>query len=296
MSAKQKPILPIAALLVCSILWGSNTTLIKMGVASIPPYILLSIRFLFASLVILPFAIRSWQPLKLKDYLLLTLSSVFFISLSALLLNIGLTKTTANNAAVIFLLYPLLLFILSAQFLRERMSLKTFIGIIVALIGSLVIIGKVSANGLTGNLLIVISVFCQVISILISKPLMKKVSTYQATFMSLFPGIVPVALYSLTQLHTWNIKATTTKSWQGLIFSAIFVLIANFLFYYALRYKRAQDVGIYQYVDALATLVTSWFLLSERLSSKFILGAALVCAGVYLAEFYKGKRFRVRQS
>lgn len=185
------------------------------------------------------------------------------------------------------------MFILSAEFLKERMSVKTFVGIMIALAGSLVIVGKVwngTNTGLTGNLLVVISVLFQVVAILIAKPVMKKVSSYQATFLSLFPGIVPVALYSITQLHAWHIKATTSKSWQGLIFSTIFVLISNFLFFYALRDKRAQDTGIYQYVDSLATIVTAWFLLNERLSPKFILGAALVCVGVYLAEFSKTRK------
>jgi drug/metabolite transporter (DMT)-like permease len=289
---KQKSTLPIVALALASILWGLNTPFIKMGVASIPVPIFMSIRFLIASLIILPFAIRDWRPLKRKDFLLLTLSSIFFISLSAVALNVGLSKTTALNAAVIWLLGPLLLFILSASYLKERLSFKTFIGIVVALAGSLIIIGKpwqAGASGLaslSGNLLVVVSVFCQTISILIAKPLMKKVSTYQATFMSLFPGIVPVALYALTQLPSWNIHATTHKSYQGLIYSTVAVVIANFLFFYALHYKKAQDTGVYQYLDTVAAIAGAWFLLSERPSSKLELGTILVFAGIYLAEVH----------
>jgi drug/metabolite transporter (DMT)-like permease len=298
MSSKQKSVLPVLAIITCSILWGANTTLIKMGVASIPPVIMMSIRFMFASAVLLPFAIRSWKPLKSKDLLLFLLSSVFTMTLSSLLLNVALTKTNANNAAVLWLLVPLITFILSAQFLKERMNLKTFMGIMIALTGSLIIVGRVWNGGsgsLDGNLLLVISVFTQVIGTLISKPLMTKASTYQSTFLILFPGTVPVAIYAVTQLHTWHIKATTTKSWQGLVWSSIFVLISNFLFYYALKYKKARDVSIYQYLDSLVTVVSAWFLLSERLSSRFVLGAALVCVGVYLAEFYKGNiKMRLR--
>jgi drug/metabolite transporter (DMT)-like permease len=295
--SKQKFTLPILALIVANILWGANTTFIKMAVISIPPEILLPLRFLFASLVLLPFAIRSWKPISLKDNLLLILASIFDISLSGLALNIGLSKTSAINAAVITLLEPLLLFILSVEFLKERMSIKTLAGIVLALIGSLIIIGKVwsvgSNNELTGNLLVLISVFCFVTSIIIAKPILKKISSYQATFMCIFPGIVPVALYSLTQLHTWHVTATTTKSWQGLILSALVILVANFLFYFALRYKQAKQAGIYLYLDPLATFIASWWLLSERPTAKFIAGATLVFAGIYIAEFSKVKQPRL---
>lgn len=295
--SKQKFTLPILALIVANIIWGANTTFIKMAVASIPPDILLPLRFLFASLVLLPFAIKYWKPISLKDNLLFILASIFDISLSGLTLNIGLSKTSALNAAVITLLEPLLLFILSVEFLKERMSIKTFSGIILALIGSFIVIGKVWQGGgnneLIGNLFILISVFCFVTSVIIIKPILKKVSNYQATFMCIFPGIVPVALYALTQLHTWHIKATTTKSWQGLILSAFVILVANFLLYFALCYKQAQQAGIYLYLDPLATFITSWWLLSERPTVKFILGAALVFIGIYIAEFSKAKKLRL---
>lgn len=290
--AKQKYLLPILALATASILWGMNAVLIKMGLESIPVPIFMSIRFLAASLVFLPFVIRTWKPLKRKDFWLFILSSVFAISLSALALNIGLSKTNAFDVAVISLMSPVVLFILSAQFLKERLQLKTFIGILVALAGSVVIIGRPdssSIDNLVGNLFVVISIFCSAISVIICKPLMKKASDYQVTFMSLFPGIIPVAIYAITQLHTWDISATTARSVQGLIYSTIAIIIANFLFYYGLRHKKAQQVGVYHYLQPVVTIVFAWFLLAERPSPGFALGAALVFAGVYLAEMRKSK-------
>jgi drug/metabolite transporter (DMT)-like permease len=298
--SKQKALLPVFALLIASILWGSNSTLIKLGIATIPPTIFMSIRFLIGAMAILPFALKAWKPLNLRDTLLLCLSSIFFISLGALALNVGLTKTTAINSAVIWLLAPLLMSVLSVQFLKERLSLKTFSGIVTALAGSLIIIGKVWETGsgseaLTGNLLVVIAVFCQVISVIIAKPLMRKVSTYQATFMSLFPGTLPVAVYALSQLPKWQVGEVTASSWWALASSTLVVLVANFLFYYALRYKQAVETGIYQYVDSLATFVSAWFLLDERPTSRFIAGAVLVCIGLYVAEFSGMRKFRPRR-
>lgn len=294
--AKQKSLLPVLALIAASILWGFNPPLIKLGVETIPPVIFLSIRFLAASLVMLPFAIKTWKPLKSKDLYLMILSSVIFVSVASLALNLGLARTTSINAAVLGLLGPLLLFVLSVEFLKERMSLKTLIGVLVAFVGSLVIIGRPwesSGANLTGNLLIVISVLCFVVSTLLFKPLTNKTSTYQATFCCFFFGVLPAAAYSLTQLHSWNIQSTTAASVNGLIGSLVVILGANFLFFYGLLHKKAQSVGIYGYLQSITTIVAAWFILAERPSARFALGTALVFLGLYLAEFSKSRKLHL---
>jgi O-acetylserine/cysteine efflux transporter len=152
---KQKSILPLLALIVSSMLWGLNPPFIKLGVETIPPVIFLSMRFLLASLIMLPFAIKTWQPLKAKEMYLLILGSVMFVSVASLALNLGLARTNSINAGVLSLLGPLLLCILSVQFLKEKLSAKTLIGIMVAFAGSLVIIGRPwesAGASLTGNL------------------------------------------------------------------------------------------------------------------------------------------------
>lgn len=280
------------ALALASMLWGANTVFIKIGVSSIPVPVFLAGRFLVASAILLPLAIRTWKPLSVKLFLLLSLSSVFYISLSALALNIGLTKTSASNAAIIYLLEPIILLVLSASLLKERINAWTFIGICVALTGSLIIIGKpwLNVSGgseVEGNLLIVIAAFCFAATTLICKPLAKRVSVEQLTFMNLFPGTLPIGLYALARLHNWNIAATTNASWRALIASIVSVVFANLLFFFALGYKKAQDTGVYQYLEAISTIIVAWILLSERPTLGFVFGTILVFLGVYLAEFFK---------
>jgi len=297
--SRKIAVAPIIALILANILWGVNTPLLKMGIATIPVPIFVSLRFFVASMVLLPFAIRVWQPLKRKDLLLLTLASVLYISLSSWLLNIGLSKTTAINTAVINLLSPIILLILSIAFLKERLNIRTSLGIILALAGSVIIIGRPweglnNSSQLAGNLLVLLAAFGTAISIIISKPIIKELSSYQAAFMALFPGVIPIGIYAVSQWPKWNVQATSAKSFAALIGSTLAILSANFLFFYALRIKRAQDTGVYQYLSTIAAIVAAWFLLSERPSTKFLFGAALVFLGVYLAEFSKSRKIYLR--
>jgi drug/metabolite transporter (DMT)-like permease len=269
---------------------GADTVFIKMGVASIPVSIFMTVRFLSASLALSPPAIRNWRPLTSKSFLLVSLASIFYVTLSSLALYIGLTKTTASNSAIIYLLGPLILLVLSASFLKERLSVRTFVGICIALVGSLIIIGKPWAGGgsgseLVGNLLMVIAVFCVTISVIICKPLAKQMSIQQLSFLYMFIGILPIAIYAFKQFHGWNIASTTASGWWGLVGSTLSVVLAKPLFFFALKHKKAMDTGVYQYVESVATIVIAWILLAEKPSTTFILGAALVFVGVCLAEF-----------
>ncbi len=286
---KQKVFLPIAALSIVSILMGADNVFIKMGVASIPVGIFMTMRFLAASLLLSPPAIRNWKPLSSKTFLLASLASIFYVTLSSLALYVGLTKTTASNSAIIYLLGPLILLVLSASFLKERLNFRTFLGICIAIIGSLIIIGKPwtssgNSSELVGNLLIVVAVFCVTVSVVICKPLTKKMSIQQLTFLYMFIGTLPIAAYSFKQFHGWDFTATTASGWVGLVGSTLAVVLAKPLFFFALRHKRAMDTGVYDYAESAATIIIAWILLSESPTPTFIAGSALVFVGVFLAE------------
>lgn len=292
--SKNTYLFPALALATACILWGLMPPFIKMGLESVPITIAMSIRFLLAALIILPFAIRSWKPLTKKEFAVFVLGAILFNSLGSLALNIGLSKTTSINAAVIDLMSPLLLFVFAVLLLKEAINKKTLTGILVSLLGSIIIIGQIGDSGVTsdmlvGNLFVLGSVFCLVLGTVIFKPLTTKASTYQTTFITLFFGTLPVMLYSLTQLDTWSISDITARSAVGLIAGAGVVVGANTLYFYALKRKKVQSTGIYVYLSTITTVISAWILLGERPTPNFWVGTCLVVLGVYLSEANKYK-------
>jgi drug/metabolite transporter (DMT)-like permease len=292
---KQKILLPILALVIANSLWGFNTIFMKISLETIPPAVSVGGRFFLASLCILPFALKTWKPLKTKYLLLFMLASVISICLSSLVLNTGLKQVPAFNAAVIWLMSPIILLVLSASVLREKINVRTFIGIIIAIAGSMIIIGRPDGgaggqNNLAGNLLILLAVFFDIIAILMAKPLLKKVSSYQASFLCLFPGSVVVLIYAISQSGSWHVSSVSRASAIAVTLSLIAVAVANLLFYYALSHREAHTVGVYSYLDTLVTIVAAWFILSERPATSFVIGAGLIIAGLYFTEMHKKHR------
>lgn len=297
--SKQKSALPVLALIFAYLLWGLNVPVIKVGIATIPMVVFMVIRFMTASLILLPFAIRTWKPLKRPMLSRMIISSILWIVLTALTLNLGLLYAPSMNAGVINLLGPMILCILSVEFLKERMSFKTLVGVIVAFMGAAVIIGKpweVSLTGqsvLLGNTLYLASMLGGVISALVAKPILNKMSSYQAAFMYLFPGALCLIPIAITELDGWDTSKISTSSYAALTYSIIAITLANFFFMYGLKYKKANEIGVFQYLESVALFAGAWFLLDERPTTKFAVGAVLVFLGIYLAEVRLPKKRRI---
>lgn len=293
---KHKYVLPILALIVSQILWGINTPVIKLGLQSVPLPVYHSITMLGAALAILPFALRSWKPLRTKDYFSLVVGSVIAISLGNVALLLGLQRVPAVNAPLIGLLGPVLMFMMSVAYLKEKVSLKTLIGIAIALAGAAIIIGKPwewSGSGqgvLIGNLLLVLAVLCDVIGILVCKQAVKSGSPTQITFIHLFTGIMPVAIFAVHYLPNLSVEEIGTTGFAAMAYNIMAVAGANALFIYGLKMKKMQEVGIYGYIDPVVTAFAAWALLSETITQKVVIGALLIFLGIYLSERRNSRR------
>lgn len=278
------------ALVIAYILWGINTPVIKLGLRTVPLPLYLSVTIMGAALLIAPFAFKAWKPLKRSDYALLIIGALIAIPLGNVVLLMGLERIPAVNVTLIGLFSPLLLFILSVQFLKERLSLRTFLGILIAFAGAAIVIGKpwqttgTSQTQLIGSLLIVLAVLCDVIATLIYKPALKKAGAYQMAFIQLFFGTLPIVIYSLKYLSNTQSLHIGRTGFLAMIFNIVAITIANCFFMYGLKHRKAQDIAVFQYIHPIVTAIAAWFILAEIPNAKLILGAAVIFIGIYLAE------------
>lgn len=299
---KKKLTYAFIALSIAEILWGINVPIIKLGLETVPLPVFLSVTILGAGIFTALFTYKRWKPIKRKDYLLLIIGSVLSISVGNVVLLMGIQRIPSINASLISLLGPFLLFILSVEFLKERLSLRTFVGTLVAFAGAAIVIGKPweatdSNQMILGSLLVVLSVFCDIISTLLFKPLLKSVNPYQLTSLHLIWGIIPIAIYSIPYLYALSPENAEKSGYLAIFFNIVLITVANCLFYAALKQKKAQEVGIFRYLHPVATAIAAWFILSEVPSQKIIIGATLIFLGIYYAEIrkpLKKKPFRLQ--
>ncbi|MEM2936610.1 MAG: DMT family transporter, partial [Candidatus Bathyarchaeia archaeon] len=117
-------------------LWGSNWSVMKMGLDFIPPITFVLLRFLFSALSLSPFLflLRREFP-RDKDTLrkLLLLCLVNALGIAAT--NLGLVFEESGMGAVLTYTQPLFVFCLAALFLKEEVKTIRLLGLIIGFMG-----------------------------------------------------------------------------------------------------------------------------------------------------------------
>ncbi|EKE13932.1 MAG: DMT family permease [uncultured bacterium] len=284
---------PILALIIANVIWGMASPIFKFALTNIPPFTLAFIRFFFAGLIFLPMALSKWQKLTTRQWLEIILVGFFGITINISFFFLGLKKTESINVPVIASSGPIFIYLLSIIFLKEKPKLKVLTGMLIALAGVLfIILSPLILNGkrfvlgaIEGNLFILIATFGSVLQTLFGRDILKKVSALQVSAITFLFGSLTFIPFIPKEFTNWDISFLNIAGWTGIIFGVFFSsALAYFLFYYGVSRLKAQDVGIFTYIDPLAAIVVATPLLHEYPNLFYIFGGILIFGGIYFAE------------
>jgi len=284
---------PVLALIIANVIWGMASPIFKFALTNIPPFTLAFIRFFFAGLIFLPLAFNKWQKLTVKQWLEILLIGFFGITINISFFFLGLQKTESINVPVIASSGPVFIYLLSTIFLKEKPKLRVLTGMLIALAGVLFIIlsplildGKKFVIGaVEGNLFILLATFGSVLQTVFGRDVLKKVNALQVSAITFLFGSLTFIPFIPKEFASWDISFLNIAGWTGIIFGVFFSsALAYFLFYYGVSKLKAQDVGIFTYIDPLAAIVVAAPLLHEYPNIFYIFGGALIFGGIYFAE------------
>lgn len=284
---------PVLALIITNIIWGAASPIFKFSLENIPPFILAFIRFFFAGLIFSPYAFIYIKKISWLDQIKILWIGFFGVTINIAFFFLGLQATESINVPIIASSGPIFIYLFSIMLLREKPKLKIFLGMIIALLGVLIIIlspalldGKKFVLGeIKGNLLILLATFGTVIQTLISKDVLKRVNPFLVTAISfLFGGLTFLPL-AIKEYFSWNFNELNIQGWTGIIFGVYFSsAIAYFLYYYGISKLKAQEVGLFTYIDPVVAVLIAMPLLGEYPNLYYIIGTILVFGGIYFAE------------
>ncbi|MDO8610203.1 MAG: DMT family transporter [bacterium] len=284
---------PIFALIITNLIWGAASPIFKFALGNIPPFTLAFIRFFFAGLIFIPLAIRSWQKMSQKDLMEILIAGFFGITINISFFFIGLEKANSINAPVIASAGPVFIYIFSIIFLREKSNNKVLIGMLFSLIGVLVIIfspiimegKKVDFGAVEGNILFLIATFGAVFNTIFNKEVLKRINPYQTTCISFLFGALTFSPFMVRELSTWSFSQLDIHGWVGIIYGIFFSsALAYFLYSYGISKLKAQEVGVFTYIDPVIATLLAIPLLHEYPNIYFVIGAFLIFGGIFLAE------------
>lgn len=284
---------PVLALIIANVVWGMASPIFKFALTNIPPFTLAFIRFFFAGLIFLPIALNKWQKLSVRQWLEIILVGFFGITINISFFFLGLAKTESINVPVIASSGPVFIYLLSIIFLKEKPKLKVLAGMIIALTGVLFIIlsplilggKKFMIGAIEGNFFILIATLGTVFQTLFGHDVLKKVNAVQVSAITFLFGSLTFVPFISKEFASWDISFLNVAGWTGIIFGIFFSsALAYFLFYYGVSRLKAQEIGVFTYIDPLAAIIVAGPLLHEYPNLIYIFGGVLIFGGIYFAE------------
>ena len=274
-----------------SILWGVAFVGIKEGLRELSPSTLTVLRFAIADVCLL--AIMAVWPaarprFERRDLWRLAVLGVTGVPGYHLALNWGEQRTSASVASLIVATAPVMVALGSAALLGERATLRRWIGIALAFSGVAVLAVSDPAGGgrtsVTGILVSMLAPVMWAVYVIVGKPLADRTSAVRITTTSMLMG--SVCLLPLLSGETFRqIGSLSASGWGWMLQLGLGSSVAGyFIFVWALGKMDATTVSVFLYAVPVVALISAWLLLDEQLGASMIFAAAMVIAGVVLAQ------------
>ncbi|WP_224488468.1 DMT family transporter [Robertkochia flava] len=279
-----------------SAIYGMNHTIAKgLMPLYIKPFGLILLRVTGAALLFWIFSF--WGPkekIDPKDWKRLVACALFGMVINMLMFFKGLSLSTPINSSVIITISPIIVFILSAILINEKINLRRSAGIIMGFAGALLLVlygqeVRQDAPNITfGNTLFIINATSYAIYLILVKPLTAK---YHA--ITLMKWLFLIAIFI-------NLPVTIGEfmevQWASLPFEAVwkmtFVVIGTtFLTYllniFALKELKASTIGAFIYLQPIIAISFALLVGADKLSLVKGLASLMVFYGVYLVSSKK---------
>lgn len=223
-----------------------------------------------------------------EDFPRIVAAALFGVALNMLTFFKGLSYTSPIMGAVLMVTTPMIVLILSAIIMKERMQKRKIFGIMLGLTGTITLIlyGKsmVNApNATLGNLLVFINAVSYGFYLIIVKKLMDKYNAFTFVKWIYTFGFIMVLPFGWNEFQAieWAIVPTTIfwKIGFVVIFSTFLTYLLNLV---SMRELKPTTVAVFIYLQPLFATIFAVSLGKDDLSLVKLLSAVLIFTGVYL--------------
>lgn len=228
------------------------------------------------------------EKIALADFPRIIASAFFGVALNMLTLFKGLSFTSPISAAVIMVTTPIIVLVLSALLIKERLQKSKVIGIILGLVGTafLILYGKSignATNGSLGNFLVFINAVSYGFYLIIVKKLMDKYNPFTFVKWIYLFGFIMVLPFGWSQFTAvdWSLVpiAIVWRIGFVVIFSTFFTYLLNLL---SMKQLKPTTVAVFIYLQPLFATIFAIGLGKDNLNWVKISAAILIFSGVYL--------------
>ena len=275
---------PQLLLVLATLLWGGNFVIGRAVTGDIPPITLAFLRWCVAFIVFLPIVYsrvrREWPMIK-ANWPAVIVMAITGVACFNTLVYIGVSYYDVINASLMNSSTPIIIYILSFIFLKERLSKFQLIGTALSLSGVMFILSKGSLETLLsfsfnkGDLIVLIAVFCWSVYSLLVKQYAGRLPGYSMFLVTIALGIIMLLPFTIYELMTTSVEII----WSPSTISAIFYvgiaasIVAFLSWNNGVVALGANKASIYlNFIPLFATIFAVLFLNEDLLIAQVIGG------------------------
>ena len=305
-----------AALLAVYLVWGSTYLAIRIGVETLPPFLMAGVRFLVAGTVLFAFRRLRRDPVPTPaQWRSAVIIGLFMLVGGNGLVTFAEQRVPSGIAALMVASAPLWMVLMDLigikrlfgqSRLHEPLNLeplnleplkptwKTILGVVVGFAGIALLVGPSELTGmageidLIGSLVLSLAGFCWAAGSLYSRGAELPASPLMGTSMEMLAGGAGLILLgSLTgewgQLH---LQSVSLASVSGLAYLIVFGALVGYTCYtWLLRSAPTALVSTYAYVNPLVAILLGSLLAQEPITPRVLIATAVILGAVGVITF-----------
>ncbi len=273
--------IPLAALLAVTVVWGVTFVQVKDAVELYPLFAFLAARFAIATLALAPLAAGRMRGLGRRGIAAGAFLGLL-LAVGYALQTAGLKRTTVSSTGFVTGMYVVLTPVLALLLFRSAIGLAAWCGVVLSTVG-LGLLSGIEAGSGSGDLLVLGGAAVYSLQIVLMErfaPLYDAVAFTLAEMTAAFVGLgaVALAIDDIGVPRGWTV-------WGALLVTGVFASALGFLVQtWAQRRTSATRTALAFAMEPVFAALFGYTLAGDRLGALGWGGCAAIMAGIVLAE------------
>jgi drug/metabolite transporter (DMT)-like permease len=224
-----------------------------------------------------------------KELPLIALAAFCGVGFNMVTFMWGLSLTSPINASVLMVSTPIIVLVLSAVFLKERLFATRIIGILVGFSGAAFLIflstgaGAQASNPTLGNLLIFVNAVSYAFYILLAKKLTAKYHVFTLMKWLYFFGVLLITPFGITQGLAFDFSMASTTTLLNISYVILFATFGTYMLnIIAIRTLKPSVVAVFVYLQPLLATIIAVGLGKDIITWQKAVAGLLIFSGVFL--------------
>ncbi len=268
--------------------WGMGVVVAKAGMAHFPPILLMALRFALAAACLVWFFRPPWGSLRGIFW-----AAFVGVTLQSSLTFAGLQGIDASTLALLLNLEAPFGVLIAWLWLRDRINLRQFLGIVLGFIGTVIIVGEPRLSGSLTHVLLVIG---GALTFSLGQVMVKRLGSADGNKSKPIGGFVVLtwlAVMATPQLfiasilfESAQIKTMLTASaaqWSAVLYLGMVMTALGYaLWYRLLGIYPVSSMMPFLLLVPVSTVAGGILFLHERLTANMLIGGLITIAGVVI--------------